>query len=710
MKISNHKKKKQSFRVHQTIDFFLVQKDKTSFKSIDSGNLNLSFQKELKLGWYCFSKRSIKNQKILGSNSILYLGNNKPLEEGIIKYFSDFKFKGIGSKTIKNILEIEGINFLFMVNKGLVNYKDKLNLTSSQIKNIDKVYSKDFDRAFLDILLRDLGLRYNQIDSIRDNMGSDFIFNLINEPESLIRKSIDINGEETDISRINIKDLKKILNRFQISISEEKLVLMSIEDFIISQETIGGHTCLNEFYVLNQVAKMCMLNWTKIREHLYQNNHMFHLFKKDEKNFIETLDSQQRDKQVNDLIKKILNKKSKEKRLTFNEKKISNQIELSDEQLRAINGVINSKISIITGGPGSGKSTTIIGIVNALKKFKKTIKICTPTGRAKKRLTQMPELDCQDTSTIHMYLELQKKNKAYFDVMIIDESSMIDINLLKKLLTYHPIDSSLIFIGDVDQLPPVAPGQPFKDMIFSNSIPTYKLTGNFRQENLSNIIESAKKIIKGEEPTLFNEIAKKFTFLEVQENQEFDIITNLFLNELPKLLSIKNHEKIQILSPQKTKELGTINLNTYIQNILHSKKKSIFGNKNFEFFPGDKIIETSNKNKIGVMNGDIGTVLRKYKDKYFFEFEGEEIEYSFEDIQSIELAYAITVHKSQGSEYEAVIIQCSNSHSFMLKRNLIYTAITRGKKNVILVGQKNAFFNGIKFLSRRNTNFSIQLC
>ena len=110
------------------------------------------------------------------------------------------------------------------------------------------------------------------------------------------------------------------------------------------------------------------------------------------------------------------------------------------------------------------------------------------------------------------------------------------------------------------------------------------------------------------------------------------------------------------------------------------------------------------------MNGDIGTVLRKYKDKYFFEFEGEEIEYSFEDIQSIELAYAITVHKSQGSEYEAVIIQCSNSHSFMLKRNLIYTAITRGKKNVILVGQKNAFFNGIKFLSRRNTNFSIQLC
>ena len=134
------------------------------------------------------------------------------------------------------------------------------------------------------------------------------------------------------------------------------------------------------------------------------------------------------------------------------------------------------------------------------------------------------------------------------------------------------------------------------------------------------------------------------------------------------------------------------------------QKKSLFGNKNFEFYIGDKVIETSNKNDLGVMNGDIGSVLRKSKESYFFEFDGEEIEYSFEGIQSLELAYAITVHKSQGSEYDYVIIQCSSAHSFMLKRNLIYTAITRGKKKVIMVGQKEAFFNGLDHFVKRNTN------
>ena len=319
----------------------------------------------------------------------------------------------------------------------------------------------------------------------------------------------------------------------------------------------------------------------------------------------------------------------------------------------------------------------------------------------------MPELNYQDASTIHMYLELLKRSKAEFDFMIIDESSMVDINILRKLLTYHPVNSSLIFIGDVDQLPPVSPGQPFRDMIDSGKIPTFKLTGNFRQESLSNIVKAARNVIKGEEPEGYDDISGQFSFIEVQANEEFEVIRNLYFEQLPPIIGSKDKEVIQILSPQKTRELGTINLNISIQQTLHKGKKSLFGNKNFEFFAGDKIIETSNKNDLGIMNGDIGSVVRKSKDLYIFEFDGEEVEYSFEGIQSLELAYAITVHKSQGSEYEVVIIQCSSSHSFMLKRNLIYTALTRGKKKVILVGQKKAFLNGLQILVKRNTNFSL---
>ncbi len=697
----------KSSKVHQRIDFFFVQNQQNEFQSLDSGNLNLATPRPLKSGWYCVSKRSIKDQTILGSNSVLYLGNNKPLEEGIVKYFSDFRFKGIGQTTIRKIVEEEKIQFLFMVNKGLLNFKDKVDLPIPQIKIIDKVFSKEFDRAFLDILLRDLGLRFNQVESIRDNMGSEFITNLLNEPETLLKRSVEIDGVDKIVSRVNIQDLKNLLNRFEVPISEEKLILMSIEDFLISEETQGGHTCRNVYYVMNQVAKISNLDKYKVKDYLYRNKEKFHLFAKEEKEFVETLDSQKRDSEVKELIEKIIRKKSTDKKLQFSDKKISNQIELSDEQLNAINGVINSKISIITGGPGSGKSTTVIGIVKALEKFKKKIKICTPTGRAKKRLLQMPELNYQDASTIHMYLELLKRSKAEFDFMIIDESSMVDINILRKLLTYHPVNSSLIFIGDVDQLPPVSPGQPFKDMIDSGKIPTFKLTGNFRQESLSNIVKAARNVIKGEEPEGYDDISGQFSFIEVQENEEFEVIRNLYFEQLPPIIGSEDKEVIQILSPQKTRELGTVNLNISIQQILHRGKKSLFGNKNFEFYAGDKIIETSNKNDLGIMNGDIGSVVRKSNDLYIFEFDGEEVEYSFEGIQSLELAYAITVHKSQGSEYEAVIIQCSNSHSFMLKRNLIYTALTRGKKKVILVGQKKAFLNGLQILVKRNTNFSL---
>ena len=184
----------------------------------------------------------------------------------------------------------------------------------------------------------------------------------------------------------------------------------------------------------------------------------------------------------------------------------------------------------------------------------------------------MPELNYQDASTIHMYLELLKRSKAKFDFMIIDESSMVDINILRKLLTYHPVNSSIIFIGDVDQLPPVSPGQPFKDMINSGKIPTFKLTGNFRQESLSNIVKAARNVIKGEEPRIYDDINGQFSFIEVQENEEFEVIRNLYFEQLPPIIGSEDKEVIQILSPQRNQELGTINLNISIQQILHRGK------------------------------------------------------------------------------------------------------------------------------------------
>ena len=200
-----------------------------------------------------------------------------------------------------------------MVNMGLLNFKDKVDLPIPQIKIIDKVFSKELDRAFLDILLRDIGLRFNQVESIRDNMGSEFITNLLNEPDTLLKRSVEIGGIDKIVSRVNIQDLKNLLNRFEVSISEEKLILMSIEDFLISEEAQGGYTCRNVYYVMNQVAKISNVDKYKVKDYLYRNKEKFHLFSKDEKEFVETLDSQKRDSEVKELIEKIIKKNPQRK-------------------------------------------------------------------------------------------------------------------------------------------------------------------------------------------------------------------------------------------------------------------------------------------------------------------------------------------------------------------------------------------------------------
>ena len=693
---------KKKNTIHQEIEFFFVEASKKSFMSINSGELILATPRTLVPGWYCVSKQSIKNKTILGSDSVLNLGI-KPLEQGMVNYFSDFKFRGIGRVISEKLVQSEGINLLFKIAKGLSNFKGQIDLTLPQIKAIDEVWKREFSSGFLDIFLRDLKLRFDQVKSIKEKIGSNFIPTLLNEPETLIKKSIKVEGKDTNISRISIKDMNEILKRFNIEISEEKKVLMTLDDFLISYETKGS-TCSYEFSAINQVSKICNLSQDKIKEHLYKNKDLFHLFKKKNNDFIESRESKTRDENIAKHIKQIISNKKKLKKLVFNEKKISDKIELSDEQLTAIKGCINSKISIITGGPGSGKSTTVIGLVKALKKSKKDVIICAPTGKAKKRLSQMSELSGCNVFTIHMHLELIKASKPKFDFMIIDESSMIDINLLLRLLKDFPTESSLIFIGDVDQLAPISPGQPFKDLIDSKKVTTFDLTGNFRQANQSSIVKVARLVRDSKAPEFDNSVNKDFSFIECNPQDTFKIIIELYSKKLNQNSDATSDDLIQILSPQNKGEIGIINLNKFIQNLKFKGQKSLFGNKNYEFFVGDKVRESSNKNDKGVMNGDIGRVLRKSKSSYYFEFDEIVHEYTFEEIQSIHLAYAITVHASQGSEYETVIMPCSQEHGWMLKKNLVYTAITRGKKDVTLVGNKQAFLNSLNAIEKRYTS------
>ena len=357
-------------------------------------------------------------------------------------------------------------------------------------------------------------------------------------------------------------------------------------------------------------------------------------------------------------------------------------------------------------------------MVLALKELKLKIKLCAPTGRAARRIAANPGLASYKPSTIHRYLYSKKKNaKDDYDVMIIDESSMIDINLVLELLLSIPEGTSIIFIGDADQLPPVSAGQPFNDFIQSKNIPVSYLTGNFRQKEFSPIVHGARNIISGYEPKVGNSHeSSDFYFLEVPSNNQLNVVIKNYLSILPNTLLGLEDNDIQILSPMRKGSTGINNLNRSIQSQLTGNSKLVFekkvGDEIIKFNVSDKVMMTQNDYEIEVMNGDIGKITRKNENNFFVVFEdGKEVEFTPENRDKLDLAYAITIHKSQGSEYRAVIIPISSNHTHMLTRKLLYTGITRGKEMVCLVGEWGTFKSALQVFRQdfRYTNLSYAL-
>ena len=384
----------------------------------------------------------------------------------------------------------------------------------------------------------------------------------------------------------------------------------------------------------------------------------------------------------------------------------SEGISLSEEQIGAINSVLNAPVSVITGGPGSGKTTLVQGLVSALKTLKADLRLCAPTGRAAKRIAETPGLAEFFPSTIHKFItkQLASKSDNDFEVMIVDEASMIDADLMLELLETVPDGASLIFIGDVDQLPPVGPGQPFKDIIESQTVSVSRLTGNFRQASFSDTVKAARGVIKGQMPILTNSLPKSdFIFIECEAGAQAEAVLNLYFDLMPAKLSIEPQD-IQILSPQRPGEVGVFRLNELIQQRLTARSKALFqkksGAQEVNFYVGDKVIQRKNNYELNVMNGDQGIITRLSGKDIMVEFNGEEVAYDGKQRFDLDLAYATTVHSSQGSEYPGVIVPIVSSHSHMLSRNLIYTAITRGKKQVCLVGQSDALERALALYSK----------
>lgn len=372
------------------------------------------------------------------------------------------------------------------------------------------------------------------------------------------------------------------------------------------------------------------------------------------------------------------------------------------EQREAIMDVVRNKVMILTGGPGTGKTTTTKGMIEMLLSMRDTIALAAPTGKAAKR---MSELTGHEAKTIHRLLEFNPEtgfgfneyNYLPFDAVLIDEASMINILLMDSLMKAINPESKVIFIGDVDQLPCIGPGNVLKDMINSDILPVVKLNRIFRQSQDSGIIVNAHRIKDGKDMVIKN--SKDSDFFVISDDDDTLEDTVRLVNErLPKAYGIKPQE-IQVLTPMKKNNVGVDNLNNELQKRINppSPSKKELKRGLVIYREGDKVIQNENDYDKDVFNGESGTIVTidDALKTVFIDFDGKKVPYEFNEMDEVILAYAMTIHKSQGSEYPIVVIPITDANKIMMQRNLIYTAITRAKQVCVLIGSKRMMRLGI---------------
>ena len=375
---------------------------------------------------------------------------------------------------------------------------------------------------------------------------------------------------------------------------------------------------------------------------------------------------------------------------------------LAPSQQTALRQALVSKVLVITGGPGVGKTTLVNSILRVLGAKGVCIALCSPTGRAAKRLS---ESTGREARTIHRLLEADPRAGGFkrgedvpldCDLLVVDETSMVDVLLMRSLLRAMPPTAALLLVGDVDQLPSVGPGQVLADVIASGAVSVVRLTEVFRQAAQSRIVAAAHRINRGLMPEITRaEEGSDFSFVDASDPEDAARkVLSVVAERIPRRFALDPVRDIQVLCPMNQGGAGARSLNAALQGALNPPRGGEARVERFgwSYAAGDKVMQVENSYERQVYNGDLGVVrgIDPEEGVLVAEFDGREVSYGFGELDELALAYAVTVHKAQGSEYPAVVIPVTTQHYPMLQRNLLYTGVTRGKRLVVLVGQRRA--------------------
>ena len=374
-------------------------------------------------------------------------------------------------------------------------------------------------------------------------------------------------------------------------------------------------------------------------------------------------------------------------------------LSLAESQKQALRLALCAKVLVITGGPGVGKTTLVNAILRVIRAKGVEVALCAPTGRAAKRLSESTGLEAK---TIHRLLEIDPQSGGFrrgeqhpleCNLLVLDEASMVDVVLMRALLQALPDGAALLIVGDVDQLPSVGPGQVLADIIGSDAVPVVRLSEVFRQAAQSRIVTAAHRINRGQMPELEAAEGSDFFFVEADEPEAgARKLLSVVRGRIPARFGLDPVRDVQVLCPMNRGALGARALNLELQRALNPPGEHRVERFGWSFGPGDKVMQVTNDYEREVFNGDLGVISRvdTEEGELTVSFDGRSVSYGFGELDELVLAYATTIHKSQGSEYPAVVIPLTTQHYAMLARNLLYTGLTRGKRLVVLVGQRRA--------------------
>ncbi len=629
--------------------------------------------------------------------------------EGIRKYLASGLIKGIGPVLAERIVEKFGTETVEI----LENFPERLleveGIGTLKLQNIKKAWAEQKDIRELMEFLQTYDIPTGQAPKIFKHYGKDSIHILKNNPYQI---AIDISG-------IGFLTADKIAKK--LGIKKDSPIRIRGAIFYILQKTSAeeGHVCLpkkklveivkNTLGISQDVVEKTLeelIASQEIIDETFKENSFVYLpgFYKIEKSSAEKLMEIFKTKSLLTLRSPSL----VESILASVEQKLS--INLEEQQRNAVITALTNKVTIITGGPGTGKTTLVKALIMASEIMGIKVVLTAPTGRATKRLEEVTN---RKAFTIHRLLEYSPKKEGTFmknssnpikaDMVIVDEASMVDIILFYYLLKAIPLYSSLVFVGDVDQLPSVGPGNVLKGLISSEVFPVIKLSKIHRQAQDSHIIINAHRVMEGKMPLNHEKKPpEKADFYFIRKNSQEEIlstIVSLCKERIPSAFGFHPLRDIQVITPMNRGILGTYNLNRVLQDILNPDFQNLQVEKGGKRFrKNDKVMQIKNNYEKNVFNGDIGRVvlIDQENQEIIVDFYGQKVRYDFSELDELVPAYAISIHKSQGSEYPAVVIPIATQHYVMLQRNLIYTAITRGKKLVVLVGMPKALAIGIK--------------